>query len=57
MKQKSSMEGIMQEHREPIDPDELIAKLEKLIEFFEKHKWIIQNHDEKECTNPPSDRK
>ena len=47
----------MEEVNRPVDPDELIARLEKLIEFFEKHKFIIQNHNEKECPDPLAHRK
>ncbi|MBU2522949.1 MAG: hypothetical protein KKE23_01510 [Nanoarchaeota archaeon] len=44
----------MQEVNKPVDPEEIIARLDRLIEFFEKY---AQNHDEKECPNSPADRK
>jgi len=44
----------MQEVNKPVDPEDIITRLDKLIEFFEKY---AQTHDEKECTNPLAYRK
>ena len=37
-----------------VDPEEIIARLDRLIEFFEKY---AQTHDEKECANTSAYRK
>ena len=44
----------MQEVNKPVDPEEIITRLDKLIEFFEKY---AQTYDEKECTNTSAYRK
>lgn len=44
----------MQEVNNLVDPEDIIARLDKLIEFFEKY---AQTHDEKECTNTSAYRK
>ena len=41
----------------PVDPDEIIERLDKLIEFFEKHEFVLKNHDEKERPDTLDDRK
>jgi len=44
----------MQEVNKQVDPEEIIARLDRLIEFFERY---AQTHDEKERTNTPAYRK
>ncbi len=39
------------------DPEEMIVRLERLIKFFEKHNWIIQDYDEEKFKDSNKDRK
>jgi len=40
-----------------LNPEEIIAKLEMLIKFFEEHKFVIQSYDEKKFKDSNKNRK
>jgi len=46
----------MEETIKPVEPDEIIRRLDLLVKFFKGHEWIPKSNDEKECSDTLDDR-
>lgn len=48
---------MQEDNSQPIDIQEIILRLERLIEYFERKNRESKIHDEKECPYSPTNRK